>query len=204
MSKQKLIIYRYERKPQPDHTRQSMATIDIFQATTIKMLYENYGRVSVKDITKAAGKRKSIYYFHFKDIRDAMEQLDEAVIGELRNYLRGRRFRGTANEINRAVFMIVFDIMNQRSEVFYQLCLHDRQPELIFKILQILYWHIRFPNDLQMEKPYTSDLHAEIFLCDLVCVFRKWGKETRCDINRTEPYMKELFALTAEAARKLR
>lgn len=204
MSKQKYITFRYERKPLPNHTRQSMATIDHLQAITIKMLYEKHGQVSIEDIVTVAGKKKQMYYFHFKDIRGAMEQLNEAVIGELREHLRGGRFIGTADETNRTVLMVGFDMMRQRSEVFNQLCLHDHQPELMHNMLEILYRHIRFPKDLLSQKPGTNDPQVEMLLCRMVCVFRRWSVETGCDIKRIAPYMKELLALIAETEWKLR
>ena len=196
--------FRYSRKPRPHHNRRSIPTIDDLQTNAIIKQYKKPGRVTVKEVAKASGKTPQTLFYHFKDISDTLIRLNEDVITELQEYLYGGIFRGSDNEINRDVFTICFDFMGQRSKIFYQLSLHDSPPELIYIILKILYQHIQFPNYPLPQKPKVSDPKVKIYLCSLVCVFQRWGVETGCDVKQSEPYMKELLALTAEAARKLR
>ena len=199
-----MLIFRYIRKPQPHRNRKSMETIDDFQAGIIKQQRERHGQATVIDVAKAVGKTPQTFFYYFSNIPGAMRELDRAVKSELREYMRGGKFRGSDNEINRDIFTICFDVMSQRGKVFYQLCLHNHRSEYIHSILKILYKYIKLPNTTLQRKPKPSDPRVETYLWCMVCVYQRWGKETKCNIKKTDSYMKRLLNLTADAAIKLR
>ena len=193
----------FSRKPRKGHNKASMWTMDRIQATIVKRQRKKRGPMTVKAIARDAGRTPQTFFTYFKSIPDAMMVFGKSVEKDIREYRKGGRFSGTDREVNCEVFKIVFDVIAQYGEVFYELCLDYDQSQYIHLILVILFPDLRLPHRAQQKTLKLGDPRIETYLWILVCVYQQWGRETKCDAKKTKPYMEKLIYYTNEISRRL-
>lgn len=184
---------------QETHNRRYYRRRTAFFVTVLKLLRKYRGRVTVRQISKVAGFPRQVFYRYFKNINQAIADCESWLYQEYKRYLDSVALRGTDAAINRSYFTISFVFMAQNKEVFYQICSDMAIEDILYRMLKVLYPKLRLmwlPKGTPA--PSVSSDRVDLYLRVLTGVICQWGKETNCDIDKAESYIRRMVKLTED------
>ena len=179
------------------HNRRFIKNTAALFAGTLKEIHKHLGRITVRRVTENAGMRRQSFYRHSKNIEQAIKDGEASLIQDFEDFLDSRVFTGSDAAVNRRVFVSCFLFMTQRREVFCLICCDMALQEMIYRMMVVLYpklkltWHPKGVPD-----PAITSERVDIYFRRMVGVICWWGRTTQCDIDKADPYVWQLIAIT--------
>lgn len=166
---------------------------------TLIALRKNRCRVTVRQIAKAAGFPRQEFFRYFKNINQVLPDCERWLHQEYEWYLDGVSLDGTNADINQRLFMASFIFMTQHSEIFYQICSNMAVQDILYRMLKVLYPKLRLTwLPAGTPTPAIDSERVDLYLRLLTGVICQWGKETKCDINKADPYIRKMIKITED------
>lgn len=191
-----------ENKQKSRNRRYYKRRTDIF-ANTLKLLGKHRGRVTIMQISKVAGFPRQVFYRYFKNINQAIADCERWLHQEYELRLDSIPLRGTDATINRSYFTISFVFMAQNKDVFYQICSDMAIEDILYRMLKVLYPKLRLtwlPKGTPV--PSIDSDRVDLYLRVLTGMICQWGKETNCDIDKAEPYIRRMVKFTVDVTER--
>ena len=179
------------------HNRRFIKNTAALFAGTLKEIHKHRGRITVRRVTENAGMRRQSFYRHSKNIEQAIKDGEASLIRDFEDFLDSRVFTGSDAAVNRRVFVSCFLFMTQRREVFCLICCDMALQEMIYRMMVVLYPKLKltwYPKGVP--DPAITSERVDIYFRRMVGVICWWGRTTQCDIDKADPYVWQLIAIT--------
>ena len=184
---------------QQTHNRRYYKRKTAVFVTVLKLLSKYRGHITIRQISKAAGFPRQVFYRYFKNINQAIADCEHWLHREYERHLNSISLGGTDAAINRSLFTVSFVFMAQNKEVFYQVCCDMAVQDLLYRMLKVLYPRLRLTwLPAGRPTPAIDSDRVDLFLRLLTGVICQWGKETSCDIGKAEPYIRRMIKITED------
>lgn len=168
-------------------------------SNTLKALGKYRGRVTIRQISNVSGFPRQVFYRYFKNINQAIGECEHWLHQEYERHLNSIPLSGTDVAINRGYFTISFVFMAQTKEVFYQICSDMAVQDILYRMLKVLYPKLRLTwLPAGTLTPAIDSDCVDLYLRLLTGVICQWGKETKCDIDKAEPYIRKMVKITED------
>ena len=170
-----------------------------FFLNTLIALRKNRCRVTVSQIAKAAGFPRQEFFRYFKNINQVLPDCERWLHQEYELHLNSVPLSGTDAAINRGYFTVSFVFMAQNKEVFYQICSDMAVQDILYRMLKVLYPKLRLTwLPAGTPTPTINGERVDLYLRLLTGVICQWGKETKCDIDKAELYIRKMVKITED------
>lgn len=184
---------------QQTHNRRYYKRKTAVFVTVLKLLSKYRGHITIRQISKAAGFPRQVFYRYFKNINQAIVACDRWLHEKYERHLGSIPLDGTNDSINRNLFTISFVFMAQNKEVFYQICSDMAIQDILYRMLKVLYPKLRLTwLPAGTLAPALGSDRVDLYLRLLTVVICHWGKETSCDIDKAEPYIRKMVKITED------
>ena len=184
---------------QTSHNRRYYKRKTAVFVTVLKLLRKYRGRITILQISKAAGFPRQVFYRYFKNINQAIADCEHWLHREYERHLNSIPLGGTDAATNRSLFTVSFVFMAQNKEVFYQICCDMAIQDILYRMLKVIYPKLRLTwLPAGRPTPAIDSDRVDLFLRLLTGVICQWGKETKCDIDKTEPYIRRMVKITED------
>ncbi len=168
----------------------------------LKTTRRRNGRVTLEQVADLTGVTLRSLYNHYPDIRSAEFQGVEEMLADFEAQYdkQGHKYSKLIPDGNRLVFYILMVYMSQRRKLFNIICKEVRHHGIIHRMVKRafrrldLHW---LPVGIAV--PNFSSERVGMCISMLVEVIARWGRETRCDINRADRYLDRMMRIVKAA-----
>lgn len=186
------------------HNRQYERSERAMQSAILKLLKRHRGRITARQVAKAAGLSRQTIYNHHPNINQAISNNEEALLLEFSSGLDDQLkllSRTTASH-NGRIFYAILIFMARHKEVFCQICADHNNQGLLYKVVEAAYPRLEIAwLPIGLPAPEAGSERVEAYIHKSVGIIRRWGKETHCDVRRGGRCVDSLLQATTEAAR---
>ena len=187
------------------HNRQYNQSEQKIQKAILKLLRAYRGRITARQVAKAAGLSRQTIYNHHANLNQAIDENEDALLRDFSDALNtddGRLVRLVADVNGRAFYsMLIF--MAQRRELFCPICMEIHYQGILYRMAEVLYAKLEIdwlPKG--MPAPAIGSERADMLVRMTVEVVSKWGVATECDIRRAGRYVNRWIRVVSDAAKK--
>ena len=169
-----------------------------------ELLLDNRGKISMGQVARRAHISRITVYNHHHNINRAISEIEERLLQEFIAVLDGKDGPLATNTLgdNRRVFFSLMWFMSKRDGFFKPICANPDTHGLLRKMVEALYPRLDIlwlPID--RPAPVVDSERVDLFLEMIVCVIRRWGKETGCDLSVCNSYLNRLIHITSTVSR---
>ena len=198
------IMTKVTRSRKAPHNRRYDRSERAIHKAILKLLGAYRGRLTARQVAKAAGLSRQTIYNHHPNINQAIvnneNALLEAFAAELDTQIE--KLSNVVADTNGRIFYALLIFMAQRGEVFCPICTDLNNQGLLYQLMELVYPKLEIIwLPVGMPAPSVGSERVEAYLDRSVGIIRRWGKATNCDIKRSNRYINSLLRATSEAAR---
>lgn len=186
------------------HNRRYEHNERAMQSAILKLLKRHRGRITARQVAKAAGLSRQTIYNHHPNINQAIVNNEEALIEEFSSGLDDqlRLLSRTTASPNGRIFYAILIFMTQHKEVFCSICADRNNQELLYKIVEAVYPKLEITwLPIGVPAPEAGNERVEAYIHKCVGIIRRWGEATHCDVRRGGRYVDSLLRTTEDLAR---
>ncbi len=169
------------------HNRRYERSERALQSAILKLLKRHRGRLTARQVAKAAGLSRQTIYNHHPNINQAIINNEEALVEEFSSGLDDQLrllSRTTANP-NGRIFYAILIFMTRHKEVFCPICVDRNNQGLLYKIVEVVYPSLEITwLPIGVPAPEAGSERVETYIHKCVGVIRRWGEATHCDVRR--------------------
>lgn len=185
------------------HNRRYERSERAMQSAILKILKRHRGRITARQVAKAAGLSRQTIYNHHPNINQAISNNEETLLQEFSSGLDDQLkllSRTTANP-NGRIFYAILIFMARHKEIFCQICADRNNQGLLYKIVEAAYPRLEITwLPIGVPAPEAGSERVEAYIHKSVGIIRRWGKETHCDVRRGSRCVDSLLYATENAA----
>ena len=184
---------------QTSHNRRFYKRRTAIFSNILRALGKYRGCVTIRQISNVSGFPRQVFYRYFKSINQAIGECERWLHQEYELHLNSVPLSDTDAAINRGYFTISFVFMAQNKEVFYQICSDMAVQDILYRMLKVLYPKLRLTwLPAGTPTPTINGERVDLYLRLLTGVICQWGKETKCDIDKAELYIRKMVKITED------
>lgn len=184
------------------HNRLYYKNKETLQKVILKLISLHRGRLTAKQITKAARLSRQTLYHHYPCIEKAPLIIEREILALFKSELHKQSTVLTKiiPDQNQRLFYSFALFMAQRREVFCPVCANKDNHSIIYKMMETLYPDLLITwLPVNAPRPEVGSEKANMFLTMCVEIICRWGSRTHCDIHKSRRYINRLLALASEA-----
>lgn len=186
------------------HNRRYEHSERAMQSAILKLLKRHRGRLTARQVAKAAGLSRQTLYNHHPNINQAIINNEEALVEEFSSGLdeQLRLLSRITASSNGRIFYAILIFMSRNKEVFSPVCSDRNNQGLLYKIVEAVYPRLEITwLPIGMPAPEVGSERVEAYIHKCVGIIRRWGEGTHCDVRLGGKYIDSLLRATADAAR---
>lgn len=205
-TKQKQEKYRHKPKgnKRKTHNRQYYKRRAAAFVSILEMMKKARGRVTVIQLSKVTNFPRQTFYRYFRNVNQAIIECEQWLHQEYGQYLAKISPDNTDEGTNRKLFLHTFIFMSQNKKLFNQVCSNMAVQDILYRMLMnVLYPKLRLTWLPKGDPaPSIDSGRVDIYLRVLTGVICQWGKETQCDINKADQYIRKMLKVTEDVTRR--
>ena len=186
------------------HNRRYEHSERAMQSAILKLLKRHRGRLTARQVAKAAGLSRQTIYNHHPNINQAIINNEETLVEEFSSGLDDQLrllSRTTANP-NGRIFYAILIFMTRHKEIFCEICTDHNNQGLLYKIIEVAYPRLEITwLPIGVPAPEAGNERVEAYIHKCVGVIRRWGEATHCDVRRGGRCVDSLLRATEDLAR---
>lgn len=186
------------------HNRRYEHSERAMQSAILKLLKRHRGRITARQVAKAAGLSRQTIYNHHPSINQAIINNEAALLQEFLSGLDDQLrllSRTTANP-NGRIFYAILIFMARHREVFCPICADRNNQGLLYKIVEAAYPRLEITwLPVGVPAPEAGSERVEAYIHKGVGIIRRWGEDTGCDVRRGSRCVNSLLRTTEDSAR---
>ena len=186
------------------HNRRYERSECAMQSAILKLLKRHRGRITARQVAKAAGLSRQTIYNHHPNINQAIINNEEVLVEEFSSGLDDQLkllSRTTANP-NGRIFYAILIFMTRHKENFCQICTDRNNQGLLYKIVEAAYPRLEITwLPMGVPAPEAGSERVEAYIHKCVGIIRRWGDDTHCDVRRGDRCVNSLLRTTEDLAR---
>lgn len=192
------------RKP-PAHNQQYERNERAIQNAIRKLLKTYRGRITARQVAKAAGLTRQTVYNHHPNINRAISENEHSLLTGFSITLDGQAERLQKiikNNANGRLFFSLLVFIAKHKETFGPICADINNQGLLHSMVEVVYPRLEvgwLPKG--SPAPALGSERASMFVRMAVEVVSRWGCETECNVRRAGHYMARLQKIVDEAGR---
>ena len=169
-----------------------------------ELLPDHRGKITMGQVARRAHVSHITVYNHHHSIDCAIKEIEEKLLSEFIAVLDGKSgpLATTPPGDNRRVFFSLLWFMAKHKEVFVPICSNPDAHGLLHRMMRALYPRLEIlwlPTS--QPAPTINSERAELFLEMLVCVVRRWGTISGCDLLASSSHLNRLVFITGTVSR---
>lgn len=186
------------------HNRRYEHSERAMQSAILKLLKRHRGRITARQVAKAAGLSRQTIYNHHSSINQAIINNEATLLQEFSSGLDDqlRLLSRTTASSNGRIFYALLIFMARHKEVFCSICADRNNQGLLYKIVEAVYPRLEISwLPIGVPAPEANSERVETYVHKCVGIIRRWGVDTHCDVRRGGRCVDSLLRATEEAAR---
>lgn len=186
------------------HNRRYEHSERAMQSAILKLLKRHRGRITARQVAKAAGLSRQTIYNHHPNINQAIINNEEALVEEFSSGLDDqlRLLSRTTASPNGRIFYAILIFMTRYKEVFCPICADRNNQGLLYKIVEAVYPRLEVTwLPIGVPAPEAGSERIEAYIHKCVGIIRRWGEDMHCDVRRGGRCIDSLLRTTEDLTR---
>ena len=185
------------------HNRQYERSERAIQNAILTLMEVYRGRITARQVAKAAGLSRQTIYNHHSNINQAIVNNEKALLQKFSSGLDQQieRLSKVTTDTNGRIFYAIMIFMARHDDVFFPVCTNINNQGLLYQIVEAAYPKLEISwLPVGPPAPCAGSERVESYLHKSVGIIRRWGQRTHCDVRRGGRYINSLLRATEDAA----